>query len=256
LFRDFDARDNRPIILKDYYDVMMLYPLAAGIATPDQAQALSRWLEYFAANPRYWLEWPSFMFPYTEAAWNAGKRKLAGEVVGRTADRAYKRTDARQTKAIAPFKSTLPPEYQYRIPGIANEFWALDDNNPGGCENYGWGATLPTLILRNVVGFREFEDPAKNGFLLAPALPSALMKAGANYQVNNIQLRPVTATVAFRVLDASNIDIRLHVTGKLKNVAMANSAGKTLATASLTSGQATVNFPAVNGEVYTFSFQL
>lgn len=254
-FRDFDARDNRPIILKDYYDVMMLYPLAAGIATPEQGRALTRWLEYFAENPRFWLEWPSFLFPYTEAAWNAGQRKLAAEVVGRTADRAYRRTDARQTKSIAPFQSTLPPEYQYRIPGIANEFWALDADNPGGCENYGWGATLPTLILRNIVGFREFEDPSTNAFVLAPSLPSALMKPGAHYEVKNLRLRPVIATVAFEVLDAARMNVRLHITGKLKSAAVAATGGKVLATAGMESGKASLEFSAMNGDVYTFKFQ-
>src|ERR1700723_2233616 len=71
-FRDFDSRNNQPIILKDYFDIMMLYPLAAGIATDDQARALVPRLQYFADNPLYWLEWPSFMFPYCEASWNAG----------------------------------------------------------------------------------------------------------------------------------------------------------------------------------------
>jgi hypothetical protein len=196
------------------------------------------------------------MFPYTEAAWNAGQRKLAGDVVARTADRAYRRTDARQTKSIAPFKSALPPEYQYRIPGIANEFWALDEDNPGGCENYGWGATLPTLILRNVVGFREFEDPAKNAFLLAPALPSALMKAGETYEVRNVHLRTIKASVAFSVLDASNMNIRLQVSGKFRNIAAAEAEGKTLATANAHSGEAVLDFQAANDAVYKISFQL
>jgi len=255
-FRDFDSRDNRPIILKDYYDVMMLYPLAAGIATSEQGSALTQRLEYFAENPRFWLEWPSFLFPYTEAAWNAGQRLLAGEVVWRTADRAYRRTDARQTKSIAPFESTLPAEYQFRIPGIANEFWALDAENPGGCENYGWGATLPTLILRNIVGFREFEDPGKNAFILAPALPSALMKAGARYEVKNLRIRPITTRVAFEVLDTSQMKIRLEVTGTAKSVAVSGAKGEALATVGLVSGQASLDFLAINGAVYTFSFQL
>jgi hypothetical protein len=255
-FRDFDARNNRPIILKDYYDVMMLFPLATGIATPEQGSALAERLQYFADNPRFWLEWPSFMFPYTEAAWNAGQRLLAGEVVWRTADRAYRGTDARQTKSIAPFESTLPAEYQYRIPGIANEFWALDADNPGGCENYGWGATLPTLILRNIVGFREFEDPAKDAFILAPAFPSALMKPAARYEVKNLRLRSISAKVAFEVLDTSHLKIRLEVAGKAKNFAVADEKGETLARAGLGLGQASIEFLADNGALYTFSFQV
>lgn len=253
-FRDFDARDNQPIILKDYYDVMMLYPLAAGIATAEQGRALVHWLRYFEENPRYWLEWPSFMLPYTEAAWNAGQRKLAGEIVGRTADRAYRRTDARQTKSIAPFQSTLPPEYQYRIPGIANEFWALDTDNPGGCENYGWGATLPTLILRNVVGFREFEDPGRDAFRLAPALPDKLMKAGATYEVKNLRLRPITATIILEPLDESRLRVRLRVIGRLSHVAVTGPAGEALAASHVGAQETALEFPAENGAVYTVTF--
>ncbi|HEY1500591.1 MAG TPA: hypothetical protein VGF88_13500 [Acidobacteriaceae bacterium] len=250
-FRDFDGRDNRPIILKDYYDVMMLYPLAAEIATPEQGRALTHRLDYFAENPKFWLEWPSFMFPYTEAAWNADQRKLAGEVVARTADRAYERTDARKTKSIAPFTSTLPPEYQYRIPGIANEFWALDANNPGGCENYGWGATLPTLILRNVVGFREFEDPTRNAFRLAPALPAKLMKPGAKHEVKNLLLRAAAADVVFEPLDESKMHIRLRVSGRATHVAITGPSGEAIAAAGLKGRETSLEFPAVNGEVYT-----
>lgn len=253
-FRDFDARDNQPIILKDYYDVMMLYPLAAGIATAEQGRALTHRLSYFEQNPRFWLEWPSFLFPYTEAAWNAGQRKLAGEIVGRTADRAYSRTDARQTKSIAPFKSTLPPEYQYRIPGIANEFWALDADNPGGCENYGWGATLPTLILRNVVGFREFEDPARDAFRLAPALPARLMKVGSTYEVKNLRMRALTASVILQPVDDSGLKIQVHGSGKIRHVAVTGPAGEPLGGADLGPREMTLEFPAVNGSVYTVSF--
>ena len=194
------------------------------------------------------------MFPFTEAAWNAEQRKLAGEVVGETATRVYTRTDARKTKSIAPFESKLPPEYQYRIPGIANEFWALDADNPGGCENYGWGATLPTLILRNIVGFREFEDPGRNAFRLAPALPADLMKANAKYEVSNLQVRPVTSSVTFEPTDGVSMRIRLSLTGTARNVAVTGPTGEALASADLRTSVAILEFPARNGEVYTVKF--
>ena len=253
-FRDFDARDNQPIILKDYYDVMMLYPLAAGIATSEQVRALVRWVKYFRENPLYWLEWPSFMFPFTEAAWNAEQRKLAGEVVGETANRVYARTDARKIRSIAPFQSKLPAEYQYRIPGIANEFWPVESDNPGGCENYGWGATLPTLILRNLVGFREFEDSNRNAFRLAPALPAGLMKDGAKYHVSNLRMRLVTSDVTFEPIDEMRIRIRLNLKGTAKDVMIIGPAGEALTSADLQTRGATLEFTARNGEVYTVKF--
>jgi hypothetical protein len=174
-------------------------------------------------------------------------------VVARTADRAYQRTDARKTKSIAPFKSTLPPEYQYRIPGIANEFWALDADNPGGCENYGWGATLPTLILRNVIGFREFEDPARNAFRLAPALPARLMKNGAKYEVKNLRLRAVTTSVVFEPLDESRLQVRMRVSGRARRVAVMGPGGESLTAADLEGRETSLEFAAANGEIYTVS---
>ena len=113
-FRDFDAWNNQPIVLKDYYDVMMLYPVAAGIATEEQMKSIAPRFQYFADNAIFWLEWPSFMLPYSEAAWNTGLREFLADVIGRTATRVYARTDAGKTRTIAPFKSTLPERYQYR----------------------------------------------------------------------------------------------------------------------------------------------
>jgi hypothetical protein len=244
-FRDFDNRDNRPIIIKDYFDIMMLYPLAAGIATDEQARALVPKLEYFADHPTYWLEWPSFMFPYCEASWNAGKREFVAEIVARTADRVYQRTDARQTRSIAPFESTLPAEFQFRIPGIANEFWPIETDNPGGCENYGWGATLPTLLLRNVVGFRELDDPARNAFQLAPALPAKLREAGGAYGVRNLNFRSAAIEVEYHASGGDDLRIRLSATGKTAQMAVADSSGQRLA-----SGR-TLEFAGRNGSVYT-----
>lgn len=31
--------------------------------------------------------------------------------------------------------------------------------NPGGCENYGWGATLPMNIIRNVILAMPLDSP-------------------------------------------------------------------------------------------------
>ncbi len=68
-FRDFDALTGKPIILDDYYSVMMLSPISLGVATPEQLERSSEIFDYFRDNYRFWLEWPSFMFPFTEAAW-------------------------------------------------------------------------------------------------------------------------------------------------------------------------------------------
>jgi hypothetical protein len=81
------------------------------------------------------------------------------------------------------------------------------------------------------------------------------MKAGANYEVKNVSLRSVTMSLTFSVVDAANINIRVQVSGKLKSIAATESAGKRLATADTRSGEAVLEFRAVNGDVYNLSFQ-
>jgi hypothetical protein len=216
-FRDFDARANKPIILHDYYDVMMLYPVAAGLATEEQIMAIAPRFQYFADNPKFWLEWPSFMLPFSEAAWNAGKRDLLAEILAETANRAYARTDARQIKPIPTEKSSsegtkkitseFPVQYRYRAPGIANEFWPIDENNPGGCENYGWGATLPALLIRNVVGFREGFDSTAKEFHLTPTFPAHMRVPGRVYGITNLNFLGSTSTVNYTIVDRDSIKI-------------------------------------------------
>jgi hypothetical protein len=66
-FRDWRNNPVSPIVLPDYYDIMMLAPLAVNIATKDQISSVAKRLDYFVNNPQFWLEWPSFIFPFTEA---------------------------------------------------------------------------------------------------------------------------------------------------------------------------------------------
>lgn len=92
--------------------------------------------------------WPSFWQIFSETAWHAGQSMLLSEKI---AERTYQRIDRRERLPVRNFDTSLPPRYNYRIPGVAMEFWPVDEDNPGGCENYGWGATLPALILRNII---------------------------------------------------------------------------------------------------------
>jgi len=250
-FRDFDSRDNKPIILKDYYDIMMLYPLALGITTEEQTRALTPWLKYFAEHALYWLEWPSFMFPYCEAAWNAGQRLALGNIVAGTASRVYKRTDSRRIRGIAGAETTLPAQYQYRMPGVGTEFWPIEEDNPGGCENYGWGATLPMLLIRNVIGFREFDDSAKNAFRLAPALPENLLTPKSVYGMTNLNFRSTVTNVEYQVVSGSSLKVKLTVSGKARQVSVKDASGKTLAQGETSGEGARMEFAGVNGEVYT-----
>lgn len=245
-FRDFDARNNKPIILQNYWDVMMLYPVAAGIATEEQMKAIQPRFDYFARNPLFWLEWPSFMLPFTEAAWNSGLRQFIGEVVYDTGSRIYPRIDVRRTKNIAPFKTTLPERYAYRIPGVSNEFWPIREDNPGGCENYGWGATLPTLVIRNIIGFREFDDPARNEFRLAPALPPPLLRPGKTYGMTHLNFRRTHTDVSYLVTGTGELSVSLQTRGA-RTLTIKDDQGKVIARGDA----ASLRFPAQNSMVYS-----
>jgi hypothetical protein len=208
-FRDVNADDNQPIILPDYFDVMMLSPLAVGLATPEQVEAIKPKFEYFRQNPRHWLEWPSFMLPFSEAAWRSGLRGFIAEVVTSIGERIYPRLDSRETDRVADrYKDRLPKPFSYRIPGVSNEFWPLNLDESiyrSGGENYGWGATFPTLVIRNLIGFREGE----NGFVLAPSLPPTLFEIGKQYGITNLRWQDFRFDVSYEVLSGEKLRIRL-----------------------------------------------
>ncbi len=187
-FRDVDGRTDTPIILEDYCDVMMLLPVTLGIATPEQTAACAQRLAYFCSHPGHWLEWPSFMMFFADAAWNAGQRALIAETIAATADRVYSRTTARTVMPAGEHVPQLPAPYHYRIPGVACEFWPVHDAR-GGCENYGWGATLPLHIISSIIGFRVDEA---GRCLIAPNLPAALRSPGRVYHITHLCWRNLT----------------------------------------------------------------
>ena len=192
-FRDVDARNGKPIILKDYHSVMMLAPIALGIATDAQMEMSKPSFSYFQENYRFWLEWASFLFPFSEAAWNAGERKLLAEVLVNSGDGIFPGMDSRQVLPVSPKDCPgLPEQYSYRTPGVAAEWWPHLRKQEGkpdtwscGCENYGWGATFPTLLIRNMIGFREVNNLKQSQFHLAPAL--ALLDVRNGKDLRNIQ---------------------------------------------------------------------
>jgi hypothetical protein len=252
-FRDFDGRTGRPIVLKDYYDVMMLFPLASGIATQDQMMAIAPHFEYFAKNPTFWLEWPSFMFPFTEAGWTSGLREFIGGVVADTGSRIYPRLDTHHVTPIEAdrLSPSLPPQYEYRIPGVSNEFWPIRDDVPAGGENYGWGATLPTLVIRNVIGFREPADPTANHYTLAPALPKAWLIRDRAYGITNLSFHGVRTDVEYRIVDNHNLRTKLTFHGLPGGASIMDADGKVIAT--IRAGETSTEFTAQNGALYRVS---
>jgi len=207
-YRDVDGRTGRPIVLNDYYDVMMLAPLTCGVSPPAHIAAVKPVLREFAATPPPALEWPPLLFTYTEAAWNGGEQQSAANSVAAIADRVYRRTDARTIvrgtggrNAVAGSDrgniASVTDQFSYRIPGVANEYWPVRDIPPGG-EHYGWGATLPFFIIRNICGFRESDDPSASEFILAPCLPAELLKGKGEYTISKLRFRGVSLTVTLR----------------------------------------------------------
>ncbi len=248
-YRDFDTRSGEPILL-DYLDVMMLTPLTCQVASDEQIAALRDKFEHFRQNPRHWLEWPSFFLAFTEAAWTAGLRRLAGEATADIADRIYPRTDAREPLFYEPEKP-----FVYRVPGVACEYWPLAAETEPGGENYGWGATLPLHVIRSIVGFRETEDVAARAFLLAPALPARLMQPGRRYGLRNLTYRDMDLTVSYFVESNEQLDARVeYATTHDVYVTISDATGNTVAEQNDEARRGTLTFRARNGEVYTLRF--
>ena len=193
-FRDFDARNGKPIILKDYYDVMMLLPITVGVALKEQIDEMKSSFKHFMNNPKIMLEWPSFQFPFTEAARRAGLYDMIGDLLQTTGDRVYGRETSRTVRPLAQRynKATLPPNLRYKMPGQASEFWPLvpDPTWECGAEHYGWGATLPTMVIRNIFGIIENETPEPS-IIIEPHLPTS-WKEGEVYGMENFHLGPYT----------------------------------------------------------------
>jgi hypothetical protein len=230
-FRDFDGRTDEPIILKDYFDAMMLMPVSLGMATDEQVEGVKPMFRYFRDNPKHWLEWPSFMFPFTEAAWNAGLREFAAELLIETGDRVYGRSTTPELQPVSKRHPKLPDPYHYRIPGCSGEFWPLelDENLLNGCEHYGWGATMPHLAIRNVIGFRERDD-ATEAFILAPALPERLRRVGAAYAITNLRHRDLAFDLEYRVVSEKEITIVVRPKNGEFSIRLADDGGAAIET--------------------------
>ena len=247
-FRDVDGRNKQPIILRDFYDVMFLSPLTCGIATEEQMKAVKPLFRFYMDNP-FWLQWPPKVFAFCEAAWNAGKQLAAAEAVMQIADRIYRRTDSRKLMFVEKDSA-----FSYRIPGVANEFWPVDFRPPGA-ENYGWGATLPTQILRNIIGFRETADYAGTAFYLAPAIPEKFAVVGKKYGVSNLHFRGVSANVFYQMKDAGKIKITLAFTAKKPGEAtVLNESGEDIFLTSSKKKEGKIEFEGTNGSRYLIKF--
>jgi len=207
-FRDFDKRSGMLIEIKDYYDIMMISPIMCNVTSDNQTLEILDMLNYYDNNPKFWLEWPSFMYVFAESSWYATLRALQGgyewgngtqiernflsNTLYKAIERVYTKWDSR--KMIGD-----------HIPGVSWEFWPIE--GAGGSECYGWGATIPIHIIRDIMGFREKTDSEDSAFILAPSLPDELMKENNLYGIRNLVFRDIVLDISIRVLDGSRLRV-------------------------------------------------
>lgn len=196
-FRDFDSRNGRPFLNTGYYDIMLSMPFALGLFTEEQSREAEAVFEQFRreaveplmASPTaisdngYSLKWPPIMMTLTEALVKSGRQKLAAMLVAATANAAYARNDRRYTVPMTEAIAGVPDQLNVMIPGVAMETLAA---NPASAytENYGWGALLPSLIIRSLLGIRTDLDGTVT---VCSCLPENL--SGRHFSVENLVIR-------------------------------------------------------------------
>ncbi len=158
-YADFDTQTGRPTAVDD---VMLLAPLALGVAGPGRLAALGPAVEGIAPAQ---LTWPMGAWTAVEAARAAGLAERAAELAAAVCERAYGFWDAR---TAAPGRT---------LPGIACEYWPTDGRCGG--EGYGWGAFTTHLLLRGLAGL----EPRPDGLALRPNLPPAWRQPGRSYRL-------------------------------------------------------------------------
>lgn len=249
-FRDADRDTNQPIVRADDGDVMMLTPLACNLATPEQTAALAGRIAAQRSQPRPWLEWPSFLLTYVEAAWHARQPLAAAEAIADIADRVYPRLDARTVSHADPDDLCA-----YRVPGVACEYWpTADDTEPGG-EGYGWGATLPLHIIRTIVGVRESDRLDELELHLAPALPGRLLVPGRQYTLRNITFAGVNLVIRYTVGDRQRLRLELEYgTAAPLRLTICDPRGRILARSDEDETTGECSLSVANGDILTLRF--
>jgi hypothetical protein len=156
-FADLDARAGD---FTNVDDIMLLAPLALGLATETQRAASHAALQSLDAAA---LTWPMLAWTATEAAQASTLYATAAELAAAVCERAYGFWDARHHQP------------DRTLPGIACEYWP--PNGRCGGEGYGWGAFTTHLVLHTLLGL----TPAPDGVRLRPNLPLEWRTPGRRY---------------------------------------------------------------------------
>jgi hypothetical protein len=159
-FADFDTRAGR---LTDVDDVMLLAPVALGVAQANRVERLRPVVQRLDPDE---LTWPMLAWTAVAAAEQAGLPERAAELAATVVERAYSFWDAR----------TAHPERT--LPGVACEYWP--PNGRCGGEGYGWGAFTTHLLLHTLVGL----IPDSAGLRIRPNLPPAWRTLGRHYALS------------------------------------------------------------------------
>ncbi|MDR1633155.1 MAG: hypothetical protein LBR97_09850 [Dysgonamonadaceae bacterium] len=247
-FRDVDGRNGRPIMLDTYGDVMMLLPLTVGLATKQQIREIAPRLPAFTEGDKT-LVWPPGIFFYTEAMRHTeGFVHLGADLIVSTGNRIYERMSAPETSTTGYKLSHIPEKYNYRIPGVSNEFWPVDleKSGYGGAECYGWGATLPAMTIRSLFGFTESDKD--NEFYIAPCIPDQLLSNGKKFGISNLAYQNHKFTV-MNTVEKGRMETDLTCTSEAgADFVVKNATGKIVGRSS---GGTTCRVKGKNGKRYT-----
>lgn len=184
-YADFDVRAGQFTAVDD---VMLLAPLALGLAPADRCIALRAAIQ--AIDPAA-VTWPMFAWTAVEAAQMAGLHAQAAALAAAVCERAYGFWDAREAY----------PERT--LPGVACEYWPPSGRCGG--EGYGWGAFTTHLVLHTLMGI----TPTREHLVIRPNLPPAWRVPGRRYGVG-LHWRDRPIGVAMEPLDSGHLILQVN----------------------------------------------
>jgi len=215
-FHDFDTRAAK-LVTTTPPDPSQAAPAFCGVATDDQRRRmlpkLRQMYEHACMQGKDTsdegsnaLNWSSFVLPYLEAIWSTGDVELAAQVVATIADRIYSSMDRRSTAGT----DSTNAYKRLGWPGISCEIWGC--RGAFGGEGYGWGAVMPAHIIRNLIGFRETQDPSQ--FVVCPNLPLPLAASGKRYGIRGLNYGTRRLNLSFLFLDQQRISVEIEMPGE------------------------------------------
>lgn len=186
-YADHDSQADRFTATND---VMLLAPVALGVARPERVAASRPAIASLDAET---LTWPVPTWTAVEAAMVAGMPSKASALAWAVCERAYGFWDARE----AAVGRTLP--------GVSCEYWPPSGRCGG--EGYGWGAFTTHLVIHTLVGF----SCTPEGLVLRPNLPPDWRRPGTGYGLE-VRCRGRPLTVALEPLNAERVSVCVNGT--------------------------------------------